>query len=295
MTPTETILLQPQREGVIRSSAGLDVRRASQTSLFKDGRLLVWFSCGAASACALKLVAHMNPIAVYCDTSKDEHEDNLRFRKEVEEWTGVKVTVIKSRKYSSIEEVADDVRYMAGPKGAPCTGQMKKVPRFEFQRPDDIHIFGMTVDELDRIEGFESDNFDLNLAWPLLQAGMEKQDCLDMIAEAGIGIPVLYLQGFENNNCIGCFKATGVAYWNRVRKYYPAVFKRRCEQSRRLNVRLVRYKGERIFLDELPEDATDNTKENLSCGPQCGEARTSNNQAQAQPPTATPERKGDDQ
>jgi len=50
----------------------------------------------------------------------------------------------------------------------------------------------------------------------------------------------------------------------------------RAEQSRRLGVRLARYKGVRIFLDELPEDATEKITEDLSCGPQCGDARTSN-------------------
>ena len=247
----------------------LGVRQSGQPSLFKDGRLLVWFSCGAASACALKLVAHLNPTAVYCDTSKDEHPDNVRFRADVEEWTGIKVTVIKSPTYDSIEQVADHVKYMAGPKGAPCTGKMKKIPRFAFQRADDTHIFGMTLDEKSRIEGFEADNCDMNLAWPLLQAGMTKRDCFEMITAAGIALPAMYLLGFDHNNCIGCFKATSPKYWNRVRSRFPDVFNRRCEQSRRLGVRLVRYKGERIFLDELPDSATDDIKENLSCGPQC--------------------------
>ena len=261
---------------VIGFSAWLDVRLSSQDSLFKDGRLVVWFSCGAASACALKLVAHLNPLAIYCDLSKNEHADNVRFRADVEAWTGIKVTVIKSAAYETVEEVADAKQYMAGPQGAPCTVEMKKIPRFAFQRADDTHIFGFSLDEKKRIKDFEADNHDMNLAWPLVQAEMTKADCLQMIAAAGIEIPVLYRLGFANNNCLGCFKATSTKYWNRTRKHFPAVFKLRCEQSRRLGVRLVRYKGVRIYLDELPEDATDNITEDLSCGPQCGGARTSN-------------------
>lgn len=281
MNDTPPILTEtPNQTGeagrVLCSTDWLDVRLSSQSSLFKDGRLVVWFSCGAASACALKLVAHLNPLAIYCDLSKNEHPDNVRFRADVEAWTGIKVTVIKSKAYETVEEVADAKQYMAGPAGAPCTVEMKKVPRFEFQRADDTHIFGFSLDEKNRLKRFEDDNHDMNLAWPLVQAEMTKADCLEMIVAAGIALPVLYTQGFENNNCLGCFKATSAKYWNRVRKYYPAVFKLRCEQSRRLGVRLVRYKGVRIFLDELPEDATDNITEDLSCGPQCGEARTSN-------------------
>lgn len=247
----------------------LDVRMARQPSLFHDGRLLVWFSCGAASACALKLVAHMNPTAVYCNLRKDEHDDNARFRAEVERWTGVQVHVIQSSKYESVEEVWDDRRYMSGPKGAPCTVEMKKVPRFEFQRADDTHIFGLTADEEDRISDFENDNIDLNLAWVLSQSGMTKADCLQCITDAGILLPMMYRLGFKNNNCIGCVKATSARYWNKIRSFFPDVFKRRAEQSRKIGCRLVRYKGQRIFLDELPFNADDGRDENVSCGPQC--------------------------
>ena len=84
----------------------------------------------------------------------------------------------------------------------------------------------------------------------------------------------MYRLGFENNNCIGCVKATSPAYWNLTRKNFPERYRQRAEQSRRLGVRLVRYKGVRIFLDELPEDATEKITEDLPGGPQCGDART---------------------
>ena len=281
MTPSQDIQTASDVRGVIGSSAWLGVRLSDSPSLFKDGRLLVWFSCGAASACALKLVAHMNPLAIYCDLSKDENADNERFLRDVENWTGIKVTKIKSAKYDSIEEVFDARQYMAGPSGAPCTVEMKKVPRFQFQRADDTHIFGMSTDERKRIAGFESDNHDLNLAWPLVDAGMSKADCLQMLKDAGINLPVKYAQGYENNNCEGCVKASSPHYWNLVRKTAPEVFKRRCEQSRRLGAKLVRYKGERIYLDELPESAGEKLNENLSCGPQCADARTPNESSSA--------------
>ncbi len=258
----------------------LGVRLSAQDSLFKDGRLLVWFSCGAASACALKLVAHMNPIAVYCDTASSEHPDNVRFRADVEAWTGIKVKVIGSKIYTDIDDVFAKTKYMAGIGGARCTTELKKLPRFSFQRAEDTHVFGFTADEKDRMEDFEADNFDMNLAWPLIQSGMTKGDCLKMIADAGIEIPAMYRLGFENNNCLGCVKATSPHYWNKIRKHFPDQFRQRAERSRDLGVRLVRYKGQRIFLDELPEDAAEVVAENLSCGPQCGTAaRTPNDRS----------------
>lgn len=262
----------------VRSSDWLGVRLSRTPSLFKDGRLVVWFSCGAASACALKLVADREPLAVYCDLSKDEHEDNARFLRDVEQWTGINVLKIKSAKYGSVEEVFEARQYMAGTAGSPCTVEMKKVPRFTFQRADDTHIFGMSTDERKRIARFEADNHDLNLSWPLVDAGMSKADCLQMLKDAGIALPVKYLQGYTNNNCHGCVKAASPHYWNLVRKTNPEVFSRRCEQSRRLGAKLVRYKGERIYLDELPETADEKINEDLSCGPQCADARTPNQQ-----------------
>lgn len=247
----------------------LKVRRFAQTS-FLEGRLLVWFSCGGASACALKLVSHLNPIALYCNTAKDEHPDNARFLKDVEAWTGVKVQKIGSELYQTTDEVFDATQYISGIGGARCTTELKKIPRIAYQWPEDVHVFGYTTDEMDRLADFENNNFELNLAWPLVQAGMSKADCLQMIVEAGIAIPTMYLLGFKNNNCIGCVKATSPLYWNLVRKHFPEVFRRRAEQSRRLGVRLVRYKGERIFLDELPPNAIERVEEDLSCGPQCG-------------------------
>lgn len=237
-------------------------------------RRIVWFSCGAASAVAAKLTVDKYPdvAVVYCDTSKDEHSDNLRFRGDVERWIGRTVQVIRSEKYSTVDDVNEKRRYMAGPKGAICTTELKKIPRFTFQRPDDIHIFGFTSDEKRRIDRFKSGNPELYLEWPLLEAGITKDDCYRRIIEAGINLPAMYGLGFKNNNCIGCVKATSPAYWSRTRFLFPERFRLRAERSRALGVRLVRLHGERIFLDELPADAsTRGEQEDISCGPECGQ------------------------
>jgi hypothetical protein len=232
---------------------------------------VVWFSCGAASACAAKL-APQGASVVYCDTSSDEHPDNPRFLHDVETWIGRPVEIIRSEKYTSIDDVFERTRYMSGIKGARCTVEMKKVPRFEFQRADDIHVFGLTADEPKRIADLERNNPELHLSWVLRDAGMTKQKCYEMVAAAGIALPVMYSLGFKNNNCIGCVKATSPAYWNRVRTHFPDRFAKRAERSREIGVRLVRWKGERIFLDELPNDIgafPRQYEEDIECGPVC--------------------------
>jgi hypothetical protein len=251
----------------ITSSGGKMV----QSSML-PGRRLVWFSCGAASAVAAMLAVGKygeNMEVVYCNTLKDEHDDNFRFLSDVEAWLGVNVKIISSKKYKDCEEVWEDKKYMSGIAGAPCTVELKKIPRFAYQYPEDVHIFGMTSDESSRIAQFERNNHELFLEWPLHDEGLNKEDCFDIIKKAGIRLPTMYALGFENNNCIGCVKAQSPHYWNRVREKFPEVFARRAEQSRRLGARLVKLKGERIFLDELPAGETEVIKENLSCGPQC--------------------------
>jgi hypothetical protein len=248
-----------------------------------SNRRIVWFSCGAASAVAAKVTLEKDPSAlvVYCDTGASEHPDNLRFRRDVEAWIGKEVTVIRSEKYVTVEEVFEKRKYMSGPKGAICTTELKKIPRFAFQQPDDIHIFGFTADEQKRRQSFAQRNPELNLEWPLFDAGVSKQACYDWIRAAGIVLPAMYGLGFQNNNCIGCVKATSPSYWQRVRAVFPAKFKERAEQSRRLGCRLTRYKGERIFLDELPvePDLFAGPEENVSCGPECGQVNSEGHQS----------------
>ena len=208
---------------------------------------------------------------VYCNTSLDEHPSNALFMKAVEGWLGVQVTIIGSEKYKSVEDVFEARRYMAGIKGAPCTVEMKKIPRFKFERPDDIQIFGLTADEGQRIQTFRGNNPDLRLDWILRDNFVTKQDCYNRLHVNNIELPVLYSLGFKNNNCIGCVKATSPAYWDNVRSRFPDVFQRRAEQSRRFGVRLTRVKGVRIFLDALPvADFSRYKQEDISCGPECG-------------------------
>lgn len=242
-------------------------------------RAIAWFSCGAASAVAAKLAIEKygeNVSVVYCNTMASEHPDNRRFFDDIQNWLNREIQIIKSEKYETIDDVFQSRQYISGVAGAPCTVEMKKVPRFAFQRWDDLHIFGYTTEERKRIAQFEENNPDMYLDWILRDRGYSKKRCLYTIADAGIRIPEMYQLGFENNNCIGCGKASAPHYWQLTRRYFPETFERRAEQSRRFGARLVRINGERRFLDELPPDSDlelwqtiETVKEDLSCGPQC--------------------------
>ena len=237
-------------------------------------RVVVWFSCGAASAVAGQMAiakyGYESVHLVYCDVATSEHPDNMRFLADMEKWLGHKVEVIRSQRYSGIDDVFEKTRYMAGVVGARCTAELKKKPRFSYQQPDDIHIFGLLADEGRRIDNMIHANPELTFDWILRDGNVSKMDCYQRLGSAGIALPVMYQLGFSHNNCIGCVKAQSPAYWLMVKKHYPEVFSRRARQSRDIGVKLAKLGGKRIFIDEIPDDATEEIQEDLSCGPECG-------------------------
>lgn len=211
-------------------------------------RVVCWFSCGAASAVATKLAIEENSksenpkeLIVASIYLKNEHPDSERFKMECSEWFGVPILELKDEKYrADVDEVIRKTRYMSGVRGARCTKELKKQVRLAWQRDDDIHVFGMTVEEEHRIDQLIDGEPELETWAPLIDKGYTKADCFKLLNYAGIELPEMYKLGYHNNNCIGCLKASGAGYWNKIRVDFPEVFKRRAEQERMLNVALVK-------------------------------------------------------
>jgi len=236
-------------------------------------RKIVWFSCGAASAVSAKLALNEGSAEiVYCDTGS-EHPDNKRFLKDCEKWFGQKVIILKNEKYSDIWEVFNKTKWLVGPSGARCTTELKKKMRQNYERPDDIHVFGYTLEEIDRAERFSKNNFELKTQWNLIENNLNKNDCLALIERAGIELPVLYKLGYDHNNCLGCVKGQS-GYWNKIRIDFIDVFNRMAKVERQLNVAINKTyeKGERkrIFLDELdPKAGNYKNEPDISCSLFC--------------------------
>ena len=228
----------------------------------KNKHIAVWFSCGAASAVAAKLTLERygsdNKISIVNNPIAEEHEDNQRFLKDVEKWLGVPIGFAIRSKYpnQSCVEVWEDRRFMSGPLGAPCTQELKKKARQEWEvhNNPDFTVLGFTAEEINRADRFRLTERD-TLLTPLIDAGYTKEDCFSVLMQSGIDLPEIYKKGFPNANCIGCVKATSATYWNLVRKEFPEVFEHRAKQSRDIGSKLAYHKGSRIQLDELPEDA----------------------------------------
>ena len=238
--------------------------------------IAVWFSCGAASAVAAK-----KTIEKYGDTHNvivvnnpvvNEDSDNIRFLKDIEKWIGQEIIFAINPAYPTcdITDVFEKRKYVAGVAGAPCTKFLKKEARYHFEKTNDIdwHVLGFTYDEKKRAENFMKFERD-NLIPILIDQKLTKGNCFDILLDANIKLPNIYSLGFPNENCIGCVKSQSPTYWNLVREKFPDIFNQRAEQSRRLGAKLVRLKGNRIFLDELnPTDKGGKIK-SWECGIFC--------------------------
>ena len=240
-------------------------------------RIICWFSCGAASAVATKLAIAQygaeNVIVARC-VVHDEHFDNDRFADDCAKWFGVPIMSLVNKKYGgSVDEVIRQRRYLSGTEGAPCTMLLKKEVRVEFQQPTDKHIFGYCAEEQDRWDSFVDAN-NIDAESPLIDRGLEHKDCLAMVKDAGIELPIMYQLGYKHNNCIGCLKAGGQGYWNKIKVDFPYVYEKRCAQSRRVGARLLNVNNVHKFLDELEEGAGNYQQEpEVQCGIFCEMAK----------------------
>lgn len=242
--------------------------------------IAVWFSCGAASAVAAKLTldkyASIARVRILNNPVVEEDADNRRFLLDVQAWLGVEIETVAARRYplQSARDVWEQRSFMSGPKGAPCTIELKKRARqdWEAENRADWHVLGFTADEKTRHNRFVLTERS-NVLPVLIDQGVTKTDCYAILQDAGLTLPRVYRMGYPNANCIGCVKATSPTYWNHVRQQHPDVFQDRAEQSRRLGARLVRVDNRRLFLDELDPAAKGRSMKSMDidCGIFCEE------------------------
>jgi hypothetical protein len=192
-----------------------------------EPRIVCHFSCGAASAVATKLTIAKyghGRVVIHNAFIQQEDDDNRRFLADCEAWFEHPITVVQSEKYhASTQEVWEKKRYMNGPHGAPCSGELKRKPLAAIALPGDIDVIGYTAEEYDRFQEMLIAIPDRLIEAPLIEANLIKSDCLAIIDRAGIQLPRMYRLGFHNANCIGCPKG-GEGYWNKIRDVFPEQF-----------------------------------------------------------------------
>jgi 3'-phosphoadenosine 5'-phosphosulfate sulfotransferase (PAPS reductase)/FAD synthetase len=238
-------------------------------------RVISWFSCGAASAVATVLAAiqRENVHAVYCRV-RNEHVDNLRFLDDFTRTFRIPVEVICNEEFDGqIYNVFLKRKFIKNQFGAPCTMLLKKEMRRRYQHSDDIQVFGYTSEEQDRADAFLDSNNEVSEWFPLIENGIDKRFCLDLIRQSGIELPIMYRLGYQNNNCIGCIKG-GIGYWNKIRKDFPEAFDKMAKLERTIGHAVCKDNKGAVYLDELaPKRGRFKTDQPRDCGFTC-EAKT---------------------
>ena len=185
-------------------------------------QIVARFSCGAASFVALTIAIERYGSRVEAVNAflAAEHADNRRFLADVERYLGIAVTVLQDTKYDADPlKVWWKKRFIAGKDGAPCSKALKG-EILDAYRPKAVMVLGYTADEADRLDRFLDANAGRNVIAPLIEDGITKDDCFQIIADAGLVLPVPYLQGFRNSNCLKCPKG-GLGYWKHIDLHYP--------------------------------------------------------------------------
>jgi 3'-phosphoadenosine 5'-phosphosulfate sulfotransferase (PAPS reductase)/FAD synthetase len=239
--------------------------------------LRVHFSCGAASAVSLLLARKRGcPVdAVYADPG-GEHPDNMRFLRDIESLTGIKIQIVRSAKYSSPMDVWTAKRFIKGPNGAPCTSELQRRPLLPYCDFDHDHIFGFDANEGQRLANIQKNEAPYVIRSLLIEKQMTKEDCFQILHSYGIELPAMYRLGFRNANCIGCPKG-GRGYWNRIRQVFPEVFDQMAALQRELGPGSAFWPpvdGERVMLDDLPLDAGNHIEPDIACDLFCSDVAT---------------------
>jgi len=240
-------------------------------------KAVVWYSCGASSAVAGKLAIKKygdNVDLVYCDTG-GEHESNMKFLKDCEKWYDKEIKILKNDNYIDHFDVIRKKKFITNRYGfAYCTHLLKMELRKDADYCDSINIFGYTLEEKKRGEKLQEHNIDMKCEFPLIDGQVTKDDCLGIIWQQGIELPLMYELGYDHNNCIGCVKG-GIGYWNKIKKDFPKHFKKMSDIEEELETTVLKYRsgereGERMYLSELKDGMGNYTDEPIiTCGIDC--------------------------
>lgn len=224
-----------------------------------------WFSTGVSSFVACYLTKDLDKI-MYCHI-ENQHPDSLRFLHDCESVLGREIEILQSR-YKNVQNVIKQFRFVNGPYGAKCTEVLKKRVRKDWERQQTeplTYIWGYDCTEKHRAERLLESMPDFEHEFPLIDAGLTKDDCHGICSKLSIKRPKMYDLGYPNNNCIGCVKG-GMWYWNRIRKDFPEVFERMAKLEREVGHSCI--KG--TFLDELDQNRGRKSKEIMQdCGIAC--------------------------
>lgn len=208
---------------------------------------------------------------IYIDID-DQHEDSIRFIKDIENAIEKEVEILRSKQYRTVEECVLAFGGFRNPYNsfAPCTNWLKKRVRKQWEEEhqdyDLTYVWGFDLKEKNRAERTVEANPQANHEFPLIEKNLSKEEVHGLFERNfDFKRPLMYDLGYPNNNCIGCVKG-GAGYWNRIRKDFPEVFEQRSKLERKVGHSILKVG----YLDELdPNRGNMNTEIFPDCGIMC--------------------------
>lgn len=216
--------------------------------------IICWWSGGVTSAVACKLAIQFfgkKRCRVIMIDTKNEHHDTYRFKEDCQQWYSLEIETITGigEKYPNIKEVWRKHKSLNVATGAICSTQLKRKVREDWQKKNefDHQIFGFEFDkkEFNRALSMNLNHTKVKPIFPLLMMGYSKDDCMRIVEDEGIEIPIMYKLGFKNNNCFGtgCVQG-GIGYWQKIRDEFPQKF----EDMANMEHELTDLKGEPVTM-----------------------------------------------
>ena len=229
-----------------------------------------WVSAGVSSFMAGWLAGDVDEW-IYIDID-DQHEDSIRFIKDIEKAIGKEIKILKSKKYDTVQDCILAARAFRNIHNNfyPCTNWLKKRVRKEWEAEhkdyEITYVWGFDVEEKRRAERTVQSNPQTEHEFPLIDMGLRKVDVHGLFERTfDFKRPLMYDMGYPNNNCVGCVRG-GMGYWNRIRKDFPDVFQARAELERKIGNSILK----ECYLDELdPNRGNMNTEIFPECGIMC--------------------------
>ena len=234
-----------------------------------EDKIICWWSGGVTSAVACKLAIDLfgkeNCKVIMIDT-QNEHEDTYRFKIDCEKWYELPIEIITAigGKWGSIQEVWITRKSLNTATGAICSTELKRVVREKWEKENNFkhQVFGFEFErkEFNRSKGMTLNHPKVKAIYPLLMYGLTKKNCLQIIADANIEVPLVYKLGYKNNNCFktGCVQG-GIGYWQKIQREDVDKFNAMADMEHYLT----ELKGEPVtMLKDQSNEAKTKSKEN---------------------------------
>lgn len=164
---------------------------------------------------------------VFCDT-RSEDFDLYRFLNETKVYFGKDIITLD---YGvNIWQAQHIAFYQANSRIDPCSRmlkreQFKKYMKKNHKPEEAVLVLGIDGSEKHRTTSFEKNHAPYEVYCPLIEAGTNREDVLDVLDDIGIDPPRLYEKNFPHNNCGGFCVKSGQKQAHLLLREFPDNYK----------------------------------------------------------------------